>query len=205
MKLFEEINLWETLWEETTPDQAQSKKFRSEYARLMSTPDGRAQFWELPIAERSALIKADNAVDPIQKVLNDIKEIDLEYGGFANDWYEDHFDPNSYYGHYQTGGTDHYDDFTYTVDATSVFEYLNELLPAKLDKLPVNDLTVEYKKLLKAYNDSTDDMEEEAGEALDLFLAQNLEEFVEIAKEYVLEHFAEDAEAWAIEHSEPAW
>lgn len=202
MKLYEEINLWETLWEDATSDQEQPREFKSEYARLMSTPEGRAHFWELPVSERSALIKADREADPVQKVLDEIKEVDLEYGGFSHDWFEDHFDPNSQYGHYQTGGTNYYNSFTYTVDATSVFECLDGLLPFKLDKLPVNDLTTEYKRLLKVYNEAPDDKEDEANEALALFLAQNLIEFVEIAEEYVLDYFAEEAEDWAVEHAD---
>jgi dsDNA-binding SOS-regulon protein len=188
MKLHEEFKEYETLWD--APALTEEKEFRSEYARLCSTPEGRAQLKAMSIEERQALYKADREVDPVQKVLDAIPDFELEYEGYAYDWYEDHFDPGRDYGHYQTTGTDYVDDFVYSVDATDMFETLRDVIIDKYaDKVGKSELLDTYKILEKAWEDSSEENEEEACEAVELFLAKNLEDFFELFEQQVYKYY----------------
>lgn len=190
-----------------------AKEADSEFARLMQTPEGRAKFSNLPRKEQNALQKAHRVAcyekqgDQVMKILTEIETIPLEYDGFENDWYEDHFDPNSSYGHYQTGGTNSYGSFTYEADAVTVFEYLRDsLLPEQAGKKS-NSLLAEFKRL----NDICDSIDyktqadafEKAGEELEIFIVQNLDEFVDMFMEDILDYFAEGAQEWALDNLDP--
>lgn len=196
------MNMYET-WDELEKLN-EEKEFRSEFARLMSTPEGREEFHALPPEKRSELIKADTEADPVQKILNDTPDFEFEYEGFERDWYEDRFDPNSWYGHYQVGGTDYYSDYTYSKDAGDVFEDLRDTIIDKyIDKVTDSELLAKYRELKKAWDESDDETEDAACEALEVFIAENLELLVDIFYDQLTEHYAEDAEEWAYEHLDP--
>lgn len=187
----------ETLREALTEE----KVFRSEYKRLMSTPEGRKQYKEMPFEQRQALYKADCEVDPVDQILKKTPDYELEYEGFEEDWYEDHFDPGSYYGHYQTGGVYNVDDFIYKIDAVTLYEFLADFLNGKLKETSPYTLTNEYNKLAQACIDAEGtDEEEVVNEVADVFLAQNLHDFAEIYYEDLLKYYHDDAYEWARDH-----
>jgi hypothetical protein len=183
---------------------SEEKQFRSEYKKLMSTPEGREQYKTLPLEQRIELMQADRAVDPVDQILQKTPDIPFEYEGFDSEWSKDHFDPNSWYGHYTTDGVDHYGDYSYKVDATTVFEDIrDDMIPKYLNKVPSSELVIECKKLYDAWNNSTDETEEETGEAFEVFIAKNLEELAEIFNKPLSAQYAENAQEWASEHLEP--
>ena len=192
MKLHEEFKEYETLWD--THSLTEEKEFRSELARLYSTPEGREQLKNMSTEERQALYKADREVDPVQKVLDATPDFELEYEGYEYEWCEDHFDPGSWYGHYQTTGYDYVDDFVYSVDATSIFELLRDTIIDKYaDKVDKSELLDTYKALEKAWKDSSEETEDEACEAMELFLAKNLEDFFYLFEEQVSNYYDDAA------------
>lgn len=199
MNLFEEFNLYEGLWDTTTL--TEEKTFRSEYAKLCSTPEGREKLKAMSLEDRYALIKADQEADPVQKEINTFNDFEFEYGGFSSEWYEDHFDPGSWHGHYQTGGSYQYPDFTYTVAPSEVFDTLNDIiLPKYADKVKPNELLTTYLQLEKAWSESNNENEAELGEAMDLYLAENLDAFVDLFMEQLSEYYQDDAYKWAEEN-----
>ena len=118
----------------------------------------------------------DYELDPTSKLINSYEDFVFDYEGWEEEGYEDHFDPASAYGHYQTSSTTVHPDFTYDVDAMTVFETLRDkILPEKSNKISDAGLQAEYKKLEAAWENSTEEARYEAGEALDLFIAENLE------------------------------
>lgn len=132
------------------------------------------------------------------KLLLAMDDFEFEYDGWSEDGYEDHFNPNSYYGHYQTRKTYEHNDFTYTVDAVSVFETVrDEMLPNMPDKISNAELAAEYKKLEAAWTNATKETEDEAGEILDLFIAKNLDAFVDDFYTELKAYYRENAYDWA--------
>ena len=183
---------------------SEEKQFRSEYKRLMSTPEGREQYKALPLEQRVELVRADRAVDPVDQILHKTPDISFEYEGFDLEWSEDHFDPNSWYGHYTTDGVDHYGDYAYKVDATTVFEDIrDDMIPDYLDKVPSSELTTECKRLYDARENSTEETEDETEEAFEIFIAKNLEQLAEIFSNPLTDKYAEQAQKWASEHLDP--
>lgn len=206
INLVEEWKLYETMWD--TPKQEASlteeeSQFRSEYRRLMSTPEGREKLKAMSPEERLKLYRDDNAVDPVQQILNKTSDIEFEFDGFSRERYEDKWDYNT--GHYTKDWTDDYDSFTYNQDATTVFEDIrDEMIPKYIDKVE-QDLTVqECKKLYDAWQSSTEETEDETGDKFELFVAQNLEALAAVFNEYLVAKYAEDAENWAEENLEPS-
>ena len=142
--------------------------------------------------------------DPVQQILDQTPDIEFDYAGFKRERSEDHFDPNSLYGHYTKDWTDSYGSFTYKVDAITVFEDMrDEMIPSYLDKVEQSDLTAECKKVYDAWYNATEETEAETGEAFELFVAKNLETLAKVFEEYLLEKYAEDAEDWAEKNLEP--
>lgn len=197
-----EYKLYESMWDKPLVEE---KTFRSEYARLMSTPEGREQYRAMPLEDRLALSKADREVDPVQKELDALEDFEFEYDGFSQEWYEDHFDPGSYYGYYQTSGTYQYSDFSYSVGSVDVFETLRDIIISKpnIDKVKPNELLTNYLKLDKAWAEASEDMEDELGEQTELYLAKNLEAFVEMFYEPLVEYYKDSAYEWAEENLDP--
>lgn len=189
MKLYEEFKEYETLWEE--------KEFKSEYARLMSTPEGRAQFDAMSPKDKVELYRLDRAADPVNKILDSYKDFEFEYKGFEYEWFKDKFDPFRWHGHYQETGIDEHPDFTYTVDATTIFDHLGLVLNDPDVEHKEAKEVAEYLRLLQIYKDTTGEDEEAAEEALSLYLATNLETFVEIFYDELLKYFEDDAYEWA--------
>lgn len=144
----------------------------------------------------------DTSISPVNKILWDTPDIELEYDDFSNDWFEDHFNPDS--GHYQTTGTDYYSDYTYTRDAVDVYETLrDEVIPEYKDKVPSSKLLSDYLALEQTWENSTEENESETCEAMELFLATHLEEFAEIFNNQLIDYYAEEAEEWALDSLEP--
>lgn len=142
--------------------------------------------------------------DPVDKVLLDTPDIELEYCGFSNKYTKDHFDPGSWRGHYQTSGSDYYGDFTYKVDPVTMFETIrDDIIPEYASKYPTNELLCEYIRLDKLFQEAPTETAEELGETCDLFLAQNLENFVDLFVDELTKYFSEDAHDWARDSLEP--
>ena len=139
-------------------------------------------------------------------------DFEFEYGGFEDDAVTDHFDPNSAYGHYQTSKRIYHPDFTYEVDAVSMFEVMRDrFLPNNVDKISDSTLAAEFKKLNAAddeayaalLNAKANGTSEElkaasytyniANEALELFIANNLKTFVDMFYNELRDWFEEDA------------
>lgn len=197
-----EYKLYESMWDKPLVEE---KTFRSEYARLLSTPEGREQYRAMSLDDRIALAKADREVDPVQKELDALEDFEFEYEGYDEDWYEDHFDPGSWYGHYQTSGTNHFPGFSYSVDSVDVFETLRDTIISKpnIEKVGSNELLTNYLKLEKAWTEASEDMEDELCEKMELYLAKNLGAFVEMFYEPLVEYYKDKAYEWASENLEP--
>lgn len=181
---------------------SEEKQFRSEYQKLMSTPEGREQYKALPLEQRVELMQADRAVDPVDQILSQLPDYELEYEGYDEDWYEDKWN-YSIMDHDQDYGTYHFDDFTYEVDATSLFEYLVDLLQDKAQEEVTAEVMVEYKKLMQAWYDAEREEEDRACAAMELYVAQHLHELATLYKKDVTEYFKEAAYKWAGENLEP--
>lgn len=132
----------------------------------------------------------------VDKLLWAMDDFEFEYDGFEEEGYEDHFDPR--YGHSQTSKTYEHDDYTYKVDAVDMFEFMRDIfLPKNADKISDVELAAEYKKLETAWENSTEETEAAACEALEIFLAKNLEKFVNIFYSELKDYFSEKAYDWA--------
>ena len=202
MNLFEEFELYEKLW--NTKTLTEEKTFRSEYAELCATPEGREKLRAMSLKDWNALIAADREADPVIKELETLGDFEFEYDGFDSEWYEDRFDPGSWYGHYQVGGTYSYPDFTYTVSPEDVFETLRDSIIGKYaDKVKPTEILSTYLQLEKTWSEADDDNEDELGEAIDLYLAKNLNAFVDLFMEQLSEYYQEDAHEWAEENLDP--
>lgn len=141
-------------------------------------------------------------VDPLTQVLNELGAIELEYEGFNDDWFEDRFDPNSNYGHYQVTGSTGYNDFTYKVEAGDLFDFIEEYCLSEEKDSSKSPEVAEYLRLKNIY-EATDFGTEESDEAFDamnLYLAQNLEKFFEVYEKDVYDYFEEQAQEWAREN-----
>jgi hypothetical protein len=152
----------------------------------------------------SEVITEATEVDPVQQKLNELEDYEFEYDGFEREWYEDRFDPNSWYGHYQVGGTHSYGSYTYKQDAVTVFEDVrDEMIPKFADKVKQSDLIKKCKELDYAAEHATDDTEDAAIEALELFIVENLDDLVDEFYQPLLAKYAEQAREWAEEHLDP--
>lgn len=134
----------------------------------------------------------------VDNILWAINDFEFDYEGWEETGVKPGFDPGTSDGYYETEETYEHDDFTYKVDAVSMFEVLrDEILPEHSNKISNSALAVEYKNLETAWENSTKETEDEAGEALDLFLANNLEILVEDFYDELKEYFSERAYEWA--------
>lgn len=148
--------------------------------------------------------KLSEDLDPADKVLMETDDFELEYEGFEAEWEKDHFDPGSWHGHYQTRGTQYYPSYTYDVDAISMFETIRDyMLPEYSSKYSNIKEVKEYNRLLKIWENSSEETEDEASAAVDLYLATNLSEFVDTFIEELTDHYAEAAHEWALDNLIP--
>jgi hypothetical protein len=143
--------------------------------------------------------------DEIDKVLHQYDDFEIEYAGFESEWYEDHFDPGSYWGHYQTDGVNDYSDFTYEVDAVSIFETLRDtILPKKGESKADDPVVKEWLRLNELAVETAGTPEEDkALYELELFLAKNLDSFFKTFIKEISEYYKEDAQEWAVENLDP--
>jgi dsDNA-binding SOS-regulon protein len=147
---------------------------------------------------------AKQAASPVTKAIKSTPDIALRYKGFAHEWEKDSFDPMSSHGYDSITGTDYYSDYDYLVDADTIFDKLiQDIIPAHINSVPNTPLLDEYKKLDKAYETTTPETEDDTWEALSLFVAENLEGFVDIFYDELLNTYQEEAEQWALENEEP--
>jgi hypothetical protein len=80
----------------------------------------------------------------------------------------------------------------------SVFEVVRDEMLSKMpDKISNAELAAEYKKLEAAWMNSTKETEDETGEILDLFIAKNLEAFVDDFYTELKAYYYENAYDWA--------
>lgn len=132
----------------------------------------------------------------LDKLLWAMDDFEFEYDGWEEEGYTDQFDPR--YGHYQTSKTYEHDDFTYKVSAMDVFEVLrDEILPTNKDKISDAGLQAEYKKLEAVWENATEETADAAGDALDLFIAKNLEDLANYFYAELETIFKDEAYSWA--------
>jgi hypothetical protein len=200
MKLYEEFKEYENLWDESLKEE---KEFRSEYARLRSTAEGRAELERLRQTDRAAfrkIFEADCELDPVnklaEKVINSLPDIEFEYDGFYAD-----FDEPAYYS-----------DFTYSVEAGDVYllitgEYKDsgyKYFTSKCSKKVLANKTVQkWIELNKAYENASIADEDDAWETLGIFEIENFEELVDLFSDVLHDYYKEEAQEWAIDCREP--
>ena len=171
MKLYEEFKEYENLWEALEDEGNQTEKeFRSEYARLSSTPEGREQLKAMDFRKRRELEQADRKIRPSYKLLSSYYTITLEY-----------------------------EDYNYEADAHRVFEAIHDILcfEENLAKMSNRELANKYDELWDAWSNATPEDSLEAEEAFDYFVAENLDEFVSELYDELLEDFDDFATEWA--------
>ena len=132
-------------------------------------------------------------LDPVDQILRQLPDYELEYEGYDYDWDEDKFDPNSQYGHYQVAHTSRLDDFVYTVDATSLYETVFDILQEKVEGPVESDLMKKCKELMQAWWKASEAEEAKHLAAVELFVAQNLEEFADMCYNELLAEYKEQA------------
>lgn len=131
-------------------------------------------------------------LDPVNQILRQLPDYKLEYDGYEYEWDEDFWNYSTM-NHDQRSGTSYQNDFTYEVDATSLFETVFDILQDKVAG-PVDDkLMIECKKLMQAWWRAKGEAEETALAAVELFVAQNLEAFAEECYEELLAYYKESA------------
>lgn len=157
-----------------------------------------------PLTDMPALKEAasEDAADPVDQILRQLPDYELEYEGYDEDWYEDKWN-YSIMDHDQDYGTYHFDDFTYEVDATSLFECLVDLLQDKAQEEVTAEVMVEYKKLMQAWYDAEGEEEERACAAMELYVAQHLHELADLYKKDITKYYNDSAYEWASENLEP--
>ena len=149
-------------------------------------------------AEKNLTEDAVNDPAATSALLTKIGEVEIEFPEFEQEWVKDRADVRGQ--HVQDYGTDLYPAFTYSVDATTVFEDLREtIIPEYKNRVENSELLTQYLNLAQA----SEDGDTEAVNALDFFLAQHLEEFVEIFNKALVERYEEAAQEWALDNLEP--
>lgn len=191
MKLYEEMKMWEAMW-----DDPKSAKYTDD------------EIWNL-----------------VDGLIAKIPENYLfEYGGFTDEGYEDHFDPGSWYGHYQTSSSSYYSDFTYEVEPGDMYEklaegsnwaeiieavknrkYKHRLLTDPLKEPGAKDLLNTVAKLEKELKAVPREQNQAQANKYYLFIAENLDALVEILYEYLCDYYEENAYEWARDNMEPDW
>lgn len=140
---------------------------------------------------------------------------EIEYEGFTDEWEEDRFDPNSWYGHYTVSKSRDVDDFSYTLDPGDVLETLEwDILPdyttpesiekvikryrARFGKYNISaadkgeasmrKLMTDYQKIYTLCNEEDDDMEK-----LSIFVADRLDDFFDLFYDEFKDKYEESA------------
>lgn len=207
MRLHEEFKEYENLWDDASL--TEDKEFRSEWARLKSTEEGRAELdnlFKTDTAKWRKLRDDDAAVDPVAVLKKKIGTIELEYDGFKDEWSEMVGDPGADYGYYERSGSRSIPDYTYRADIEDVLEVLDDLIYDDATKAN-HELVKEYKRLRDTWEDALESGSKEAEaaalETWELFTLNNIYEFVELFGKGLLDHFSERAEEYAREHVDP--
>ena len=109
------------------------------------------------IDDRFAEFNLSTSVDTaLNKYPKDYFEI--EYEGFTDEWEEDRFDPNSWYGHYTVSKSRDVDDFSYTLDPIDVLETLEcDILPDYTTPESLEKVIKRYRARFGKYNTSAAD------------------------------------------------
>lgn len=162
--------------------------------------------------ELEKLQEAEDEKDPVDRILAKIPCIVLDYSSFTKEYTQDHFDPRLDHGHYQTSKEHLWPEFEYEVDTVDMFETVRDkIIPKYINKTKssvskyryssfaksLTTLDTELKNLYTTYKNASPETEAEACQALELFIAQNLESIVILFENWIKEYYAEDAEEWA--------
>lgn len=144
---------------------------------------------------------SDSSEELIDKALEGIADFELEYDGWTDHDAKDHFGWN---GHYQTTTHINYPEFTYEVEVAEMYEDMRDVLLVKYaDKHMKNALVQEWQRLYAAYETASDEEKVAAEEAIDIFVADNLEDlFIELYND-ILSYYKDRAYEWAHEFIEP--
>ena len=212
----EEFNLFENMWDQELPNNEpqetkQEEEPDADFMQLIATPEGIAELLDYHTEYRLKIHKIASQADPkalsetidklVNKLLNEHEDFELEYSGFEKDWHEDHFDPTSLYGHYDTGYTAQYDDFTYRKDAVSIFELIRDtILPKYMDDPKYKNYSVvsDYAELEEAYDKATSEEEQQIIiDEQELLLAAELADFYDIFEKVIISEYENDAYEWA--------
>jgi hypothetical protein len=141
----------------------------------------------------------DYEPDEISKMLWAMDDIEIEYDGWTEEGFNDHFD--SRYGHWTTPTSYDVPDTVYKVDAMTMYEALiDHILPKYINEVDDKNLVAEYKSLVAACEESENsskEASEAAWDALALFIVQNMEDLVALLYDKVQEHFEDDARRYA--------
>ena len=207
--LHEEFKEYENLWEEAKTlnenfDDGFKKAFE-EFKSYLANPENRAKYNTATSQEQSAIEKpVDSELD---KMLDSYDDIELEYDGFEREWYEDHYSHIS--GHYTTGGTTRYPDFTYEIDATSAYEAIDTVLYRySSGKIKTSLPSDKYaQEVFKLYTNKKNTKNDAAAEMIAHFeyvyyITYNLEELVAVFYDEIKEIHYKYAMEWAEEYLE---
>lgn len=152
----------------------------------------------VPETKESLTEDTTNDTAAAYALLDKMGEVEIEFPGFEHEWFKDRADARGQ--HVQDSGTDFYPAFTYSADATAVFDNLRDtIIPKYKDRVEKSELLTQYLKLEQASENGDTD----AANNLDFFLAQHLEDFVEIFNKGLVKQFKEEAQEWALENLEP--
>lgn len=207
--LHEEFKEYENLWEEAKVLKEDFgdglKKAFEEFKNYLANPENRAKYNASTEEEQSVIEKP--LYDEINKLLHSYDDIELYYDGFEGEWFKDHFSYSS--GHYTTGGTTRYPDFTYEIDAVSAYEDIDTVLwwydSGKIKtSLPSDKYAQEVFKL---YTNKKNTENDAAAVALayfdyEYYVTYYLEELVGAFHDEIKELNSEYAMEWAERHLE---
>lgn len=132
------------------------------------------------------------------EALKNTPDFELEYEGFTVDAWEDVWnpyrsEPDQIDHSYRIG------DFTYTVDASDMYDTICGFLERETDASKSPEVA-EYLRLYTIYEKADT---AEALDAVELYIVQNLNKLFETYKVEVYEYYEESAQEWAINHKEP--
>lgn len=146
----------------------------------------------------------ESEADLIDKILWSTPDYEFYYDGFARDYTTDHFDPESSHGHYQTSQKYYWNGFTYEVDAVEIFEQLTgHIIEENLAKVQNTEISNKLRALFDATKNAPTEEQENTLNTFELFVAENLDDIVDLFDKPLKEHYREEAEEWAEEQLDP--
>lgn len=203
--LHEEFKEYENLWEaaETLKEDFDDGEAFTEFKNYIANPENRAKYNASTKKEQSEIEKPVS--HELDKMLADYDDIELYYDGFEGEWYEDHFSYSR--GHYTTGGSLYYPDFTYEIDAGTAYENIDTVLwwyaSGKIkDSLPSDEYVQEAFELYTAKKNTKNDA---AAVTLarfnyEYYIIYYLEELVGALHDEIKSIHNDAAMRWAEEH-----